>query len=129
MNASLTTDSLPLSPEPGRARHQLRRLLRNWGWPGEVDAVVLAVHEAIANSNRHAGGATGASVESGRDGRTLVVEVRDSGPGFSFNHYAGRPPDPLAEKGRGLWLISQIAESYAVQRADGETRLRMRFRP
>jgi anti-sigma regulatory factor (Ser/Thr protein kinase) len=89
--------------------------------------VVLAVHEALMNSQRHAGGATAAMV--GLDGPAVVVEVRDEGPGFDVARHAEAAPDPMAERGRGLWLISQLANSWEVLRFDDETCLRLRFDP
>ena len=97
-------------------------------WPGDIDAILLAVHEALINSQRHAGGATSATVEV-EDGTALVVEVRDEGPGFDLAEHASDPPDPLAERGRGLWLITQIAVSWDVRQQEGETCLRLHFKP
>lgn len=114
-----------LSPTPARARHELQSLLKSAQWPGDVDSVVLAVHEALMNSHRHAGGATSAC--AGVRGSSLVVEVRDAGPGFDIERHASRQPDPLAESGRGLWLICQIAANWDVARENGETCLRLEF--
>ena len=96
-------------------------------WPGDIDAVVLAVHEALMNSYRHAGGVTSASM--GLDGPDVCVEIRDAGRGFDVDHHAGHAPDAMAERGRGLWLISQIAQSWDVTRRNGETSLCLRFQP
>jgi anti-sigma regulatory factor (Ser/Thr protein kinase) len=116
-----------LPPSPSAARRELQSILEGARWPGDVEGVVLAVHEALMNSHHHAGGATAASV--GLDGSSVVVEVRDSGPGFDVGRHTADPPDPMAERGRGLWLISQLAESWEVLRADDETCLRLRFGP
>jgi anti-sigma regulatory factor (Ser/Thr protein kinase) len=116
-----------LSPNPTQARRELLALLRGSGWPGDVEGVCLAVHEAIMNSERHAGGATSAVART--NGQTLVVEVHDAGPGFDIDRYADRPPEPLAEQGRGLWLISQIADGWQVDRSGGKTRLQLTFVP
>lgn len=116
-----------LSPSPVRARHELQALLQSAAWDGDVDAVVLAVHEALSNSHRHGGGVRAASVKL--DGEQVVVEVRDGGPPFDARRHTHRPPDPYAERGRGLWLISQIAQSWEVHRQRGENRLQLRFRP
>ena len=114
-----------LSAQPSRARQELQSLLESAGWPGDVEAVVLAVHEAIMNSMRHAGGAISAT--AGLEGSELVVEVCDGGPGFDVDEHSGQAPDPLAERGRGLWLIRQIAAGWKVERRDGETCLRLCF--
>jgi len=114
-----------LPPTPTQARRELQSLLRRAKWDGDVDSVVLAVHEALMNSLRHAGGATSACAEV--RGAAVVVEICDSGPGFDINRHASQPPDPLAESGRGLWLICQIADSWGVEHSNGETCLRLEF--
>jgi anti-sigma regulatory factor (Ser/Thr protein kinase) len=125
MNSAGLAHTYDLSAQPARARQELQSLLESAGWRGDVEAVVLAVHEAIMNSMRHAGGATSAT--AGLAGADLVVEVRDGGPGFDVDEHSRRAPDPLAECGRGLWLITQIAASWKVERRDGETCLRLCF--
>ena len=116
-----------LSCHPARGRRQLRSFLRDAGWPGDVEAVVLAVHEALMNSFQHAGGCT--SALAGLDDLELVVEVRDAGPGFDLDRFTGQPPSTLAERGRGLWLISRIADRYQVERRNGTTCFRLAFHP
>ena len=96
-------------------------------WRGDVDSVLLAVHEALMNSHRHAGGAVSAEVCF--QGQELVVEVRDRGPGFDVDRHASHPPEIMAERGRGLWLISQLADSWDVRRDRGQTCLSLRFSP
>ena len=127
MNAPSTHRSRALPPIPNQARRELRSLLVEADWPGDVESVVLAVHEALINSQRHAGGAVSARVSL--HGQDVVVEVCDAGPGFDVSDHASRPPEVMAERGRGLWLISQIAESFDVRRDDDETCLSLRFRP
>jgi anti-sigma regulatory factor (Ser/Thr protein kinase) len=60
-------------------------------------------------------------------GRALVVEVCDLGPGFDLAAHARRRPDALSDRGRGLWLISQLCTSWELDRRDGETCLRLYF--
>jgi anti-sigma regulatory factor (Ser/Thr protein kinase) len=116
-----------LSPVPAHARHQLRRLLASAAWRGDVDAVVLAVHEALTNAHRHAGGVTWASACLQND--ELLVEVCDAGPSFDPSRHTRRPPDLYAERGRGLWLISRVAEGMEVERQHGHNHVRLRFAP
>ncbi|MGH9278727.1 MAG: ATP-binding protein [Acidimicrobiales bacterium] len=127
MLGSGLAQSCSLPPNPSDARHELQALLSASAWPGDADAVVLAVHEAIMNSELHAGGATAATAQT--DGTTVVVEVHDGGPGFDIDGHARHPPDPLAERGRGLWLISQIAHGWELERQCGRTCLRLVFQP
>ena len=124
MIASSLTRPVPLSPQPAAARQQVGRLLADAGWGGDPDTVILAVHEALVNSQRHAGGVTGATVAI--DGSAVVVEVRDRGRGFVVPK-TPTMPDPAAERGRGLFLIGQLADQAQVSRAGNDVCLQMRF--
>lgn len=93
-------------------------------WPGDVDAVLLAIHEAITNANIHGGGATGARAHL--DGPTLFVEVCDCGGGFTMPP-SNLVPGVLEESGRGLWIICQVASECAVHHGDGSVCLELRF--
>jgi serine/threonine-protein kinase RsbW len=113
---------LPL--QPTAARRALARLLGDAHWQGDADAAVLAVHEAMANAQRHAGGVAHAAARF--DGQALVVEVADRGPGFRVPAPTG-VPDVDAERGRGLFLIQQLADDVRVVRAGSDVCLRLRF--
>jgi anti-sigma regulatory factor (Ser/Thr protein kinase) len=115
----------PLSLRPSRARRQLEDLLAHEGWTGDVDGVVLAMHEALINAQRHAGGAV--RVEAMVHGPTLVVEIFDRGPGFRFPSAPPPPPEPMAERGRGLWLMCRISTRCEVRRDGEETCVHLRF--
>ena len=124
MVASSLTRPVPLSPQPAEARRQLLRLLASAHWRGDADAVILALHEAMVNAVRHAGGVTCATAAV--DDHTVIVEVRDRGRGFGVPDSPDMP-DASAEAGRGLFLIRQLAASADVTRSDGEVRLLLRF--
>jgi anti-sigma regulatory factor (Ser/Thr protein kinase) len=124
MIASSLTRPVELSEQPGAARRQLARLLDDAGWGGDRDAVVLAVHEAMVNSQRHGGGVTHAT--AGLDGRAVVVEVADNGEGFGIPETPDMP-DAAAETGRGLYLIRRLAADAKVLRSNGEVSLVLRF--
>jgi len=124
MVASSLTRPVPLSPQPSVARRQIFELLTSAGWCGDADAVVLAVHEAMVNAGRHAGGVTGASAAV--DDHTVVVEVRDRGRGFGLPDSPDMP-EAAAETGRGLFLIRRLADQAEVTRSEGEVRLLLRF--
>ena len=93
--------------------------------------MVLAVHEALVNADRHGGGVR--SLEAFIDGDTLVVVVCDGGPGFEIPSadldQSASTVDPFAEDGRGLWLICQIASQAETGRQGRHFCLRMRFEP
>ena len=92
--------------------------------PECVDAVRLAVTEACANVVRHAyGGEPGVLVvEASRDGRTLVVDVRDAGVGMAAA--------PVSRgQGLGLRLIAALAQHVTIADAHPGTSVRMTFAP
>ena len=124
MIASSLTRPVELSEQPGAARRQLARLLDDAGWDGDTDAVVLAVHEAMVNAQRHAGGVVHAT--AGLDGHAVVVQVADKGQGFRIPQSPDMP-DAAAETGRGLYLIRRLAADARVVRSNGEVRLVLRF--
>lgn len=124
MIAPSRTRPRPLSTQPAVARQQVARLLAETGWDGEADTVVLAVHEAMVNAQRHAGGVTRATLSL--DGQAVVVEVRDRGRGFAVPQSPAMP-DPAAERGRGLFLIRRLADRADVVQAGGEFCLNLRF--
>ena len=124
MIASSMTRPVELPAQPVAARRQLARLLDDVGWDGDIDAVILAVHEAMVNAHRHAGGVRRATAAV--EGRTVVVEVADGGPGFGVPE-SPKMPDVSGETGRGLYLIRRLADQVEVVRSDGEVCLVLRF--
>ncbi|HEX3622724.1 MAG TPA: ATP-binding protein [Acidimicrobiales bacterium] len=124
MIASSLASPVSLSPQSGVARRQVGQLLDDAAWRGDVDGVLLALHEALINAHRHAGGVSGAS--ACLDGGSLQIEVRDRGRGFAIPDSA-EAPDPEAETGRGLFLIRRLSSAADVSRSGGEVRLLLRF--
>lgn len=125
MKASGLAQPIALPLSPGDARHHLRQLLLGEGWDGDVDGVLLALHEALVNAHQHGGGATRA--EACIDGTALTVRVWDKGPGFEASTDRGATPDPLSERGRGLWLISHVVSHFATQRDQRGVYVELRF--
>jgi len=82
------------------------------------------MHEALVNAQRHAGGAV--RVEARLHGPILEVEVCDRGPGFHFPSLP-RTPEPMAERGRGLWLMCRVSSRCEVRRYGAETCVHLRF--
>jgi len=119
--------TLPL--RPADARRELKAFLVGTRWCQVADTVVLAVHEALVNADRHGGGALRLQVAI--EGEALVVVVCDGGPGFEIPDAdrRGASVESFAEDGRGLWLICQIASRAETGREDGEFSFRMRFDP
>ena len=126
MNATAPARSIVLSEEAAVARRQLTETLDQAHWRGDVDAVLLAVHEALVNAERHGGGMIRAT--ACLDGDSLRVEVWDRGQGFRMPR-SKAAPDTMAERGRGLFLMRQLATDVRVSRSSGEVGLLLRFEP
>src|SRR5512142_1420950 len=96
----------PATPESAmRLRAEIGELLRRHA--ADQDAVWLAetaVAEMIANAVEHAGGPVWVSLDW--TATRPVFAVHDLGPGFRFDPTL---PDVTAERGRGLWLVAQVA--------------------
>jgi len=119
---------VPLPLTPGDARRELKALLAGTPWCRMADSVVLAVHEALTNADRHGGGVV--RVHASVEGDSLVIEVCDRGCGFEMpatSRAGTAPADLLAEHGRGVWLINQIATRAETGRDNGDFWLRMWF--
>ena len=124
MASSSVTRPVELSPQPAAARRELTRLLADEAWDGDVDGVILAVHEAMVNSQRHGGGVVRASVCIDRD--TVLAEISDRGRGYQLPETPGLA-DATAERGRGLFLIRHIATDAHVERSGADVCLTLRF--
>ncbi|MEU3407936.1 ATP-binding protein [Streptomyces sp. NPDC006670] len=85
--------------------------LGQWGIADRGDDIRFCTSELAANAVLH-------GVPNGRDFRVRLlweedlvrVEVRDSGPGLPVT---GRP-EVDAVSGRGLWLVSELADEFGV---------------
>ena len=79
----------------------------------ETDEAELVVSELLGNTARHAAGPVWATL--GWPGESPVLTVRDLGPGFDpslLETADDQPMSPLAESGRGLFLISHLAPTF-----------------
>ena len=101
-------------------------MLDDTHWPGDADGALLAVHEAMVNSQRHGGGVT--RVTADFEGRSLVVQICDRGRGFDVPE-APALADVAAERGRGLFLIRHLTSDAHVERAGGDVQLILTFGP
>ncbi|WP_052489012.1 ATP-binding protein [Streptomyces sp. 150FB] len=95
------------------AREQVRILLADVA--SCVDDAVLIASELVGNAVRHtAGGPDCLAIEIDAD--QVVVTVHDAGD----DHGDVRVPapserDPLAESGRGLWLVEMLTRRWYVE--------------
>ena len=110
----------------------IRRELAGWLAPlaltdDETAGVVLAVDEAAANAVRHAYGPDGSGVVEltlWTEPGTLCVEVVDHGSWVP--PVADTAPDGLAEGGRGIPLMSSMAEAVLIHHDSRGSRVLLR---
>jgi serine phosphatase RsbU (regulator of sigma subunit)/anti-sigma regulatory factor (Ser/Thr protein kinase) len=93
-----------------RARSLIRRPLKRWGLVELIPSAELLVSELVTNAVRYAQGQIGLRLvlEGG-----LVIEVLDDSAALPRL----RHPDDQDERGRGLQVVSQIAQRWGARRA------------
>jgi serine phosphatase RsbU (regulator of sigma subunit)/anti-sigma regulatory factor (Ser/Thr protein kinase) len=93
-----------------RARSLIRRPLKRWGLGELIPSAELLVSELVTNAVRYAQGQIGLRLvlEGG-----LVIEVLDDSAALPRL----RHPDDQDERGRGLQVVSQIAQRWGARRA------------
>ena len=95
------------------------------GWSvADVTRAVLAVSEAVGNAVEHGPEGATVRVRCVPTRGTLDLEVEDGGDGPSPDSVEGAalPADPIAEGGRGLYIMKTLADTVRV--ADGVVSLR-----
>ena len=104
-----------------RARQRIRDYLHGHVGDREaIDAVVLAVEEAMTNALRHSGARDDLEIHLQFEGGDLVAEVRDHGAGFDVDSFdPERLPDLLAPSGRGLYLIARLMDELVLTSSGG----------
>jgi PAS domain S-box-containing protein len=104
---SWTLDARPA--RVGDARGLARQTLSAWGLSRLSDTVELLVSELVTNALRHGAGDIGLRmIRAG----SLLCEVRDDGHDLPALCNAG----PTAENGRGLQLVTALADRWGSQR-------------
>ncbi|MFF7163033.1 SpoIIE family protein phosphatase [Streptomyces sp. NPDC008086] len=120
-----TRTTLPGSAlSPGSARSLVRSALTEWadsGLPGTehlsdrlVDDAVVVVSELVTNAVVHAGTDVELACRLEDDTGDLVVEVLDHHPSRAPRDGEVEAPYETPEYGRGLRLVSRLAESWGV---------------
>ena len=95
----------PLHPTSVRlSRGAVQAMCAFWRTTEVCQSAVLAVSELVGNSVR-AGCGESVLLRLSWTTRRLRVEVHDQAPGLPEPTEA----EPLAESGRGLWIIAQLA--------------------
>jgi serine phosphatase RsbU (regulator of sigma subunit)/anti-sigma regulatory factor (Ser/Thr protein kinase) len=93
-----------------RARSVIRRPLRRWGLTDLLPTAELLVSELVTNAVRYAQGRIGLRLVLEK---ALVCEVLDDSAALPRL----RHPDDSDERGRGLQVVSQLAQRWGARRA------------
>ncbi|UED86325.1 ATP-binding protein [Streptomyces profundus] len=103
------SDAFTGTPEViARWRREVKVVLARWGAAGETECVVsLGVSELLANVVRHST-TRRCWLRVLRVGPDVVVQVFDESKHLPVVH----TPDDLAEDGRGLWLLREMADAF-----------------
>lgn len=118
-----------IAPDPTllqRSRERVRDYLyQHCSHAEAVDQVVLAVDEACTNALRHSASDDDLEISLRFTGDDVIVEVRDHGRGFDTSALdLGRRPEPLADEGRGFFLINSLVDELELT-SDHGLRVRM----
>lgn len=111
-----------------------RDLLRDWltRVPVEDDAVadlLLVASELCSNGIKHASWEReGAVLRASVEGADVIIEVEDDGAGLALPYLDEEPPDPDAERGRGLWLVHTLTDELIQDERDDCNFVRCRKR-
>ncbi|MFE6199302.1 ATP-binding protein [Streptomyces sp. NPDC057838] len=103
-------------------RHGLRGQLGDWGADAVSDDACLVLSELFANARRHGTPPVRVAVTlrtGGPGPPSMRLEVADRGPGFDADAVRARwrhPSYPLAERGRGLYLVDRVSVAWGDRR-------------
>lgn len=112
-----------IDPAPGEARRAVRAADRGDVTAAEVDDLVVAVSEVVANAIVH--GRPPVEVQVWPGGDRLVVTVTDTGPGPA-DPFAGLLPTGEDDtSGRGLWISHQSVSHLSTSRTPGRFTVRL----
>ena len=96
----------------GRCHQFLNAVRDEAALPVDPFASSLIYAELVTNVVYHAPGPIEISVDL--EGADAVLKVADEGPGFSLA--PALPENPMAERGRGLFLVSKYAKNITAGR-------------
>ena len=93
----------------------------------DQDDLLLMASELCSNALRAGSGAPASlALRARAEGDAIVLEVEDDGDGFELPPLwaDGELPDVESERGRGLFLVSALADDIAVTTGGGRTVVR-----
>ncbi len=86
----------------------------------EVHDIKVAVGEACDNSIEHGVSEKGVDLHYHLSPEEMKIEIIDYGPGFDPSGKGKEPPDPLAERGRGIFLMRTLMDRAEIYSRSGE---------
>ncbi len=108
-----------------RVRQDLREMAVRTGFAGRASDLVLMLDELVANALEHGGPPI--TVRAWHDGR-LIMTVSDTGGGFDQRSVLRtHPPAMLGKRGRGLWIVRQVADHVEIDSTPQGTTVRIEF--
>lgn len=119
-STQFTRHRYPRTPHSvGRSRGDLRAQLAVWGVaPDDVATAELVLSELVTNAVQHAGNPPGRQVGLGfgldAHRGVLRLEVADACTALPRPRSAELAPDPDSESGRGLLLVTALADDWGV---------------
>jgi anti-sigma regulatory factor (Ser/Thr protein kinase) len=102
---------------PGTARRVVRDTLTGWRLPTLVNSCVLTVSELVTNALRHGLPPLGLRVRRRVGG--VRIDVNDARPEPLDTNGQPQPAD-LAESGRGLGIVRQVADDLGSEHIPGD---------
>lgn len=114
------TESYAVRPKSARqARRNVAEFAMLSGFEAnEIDDIVVAVGEAVANAIEHSGSSPNFSVHAEADEKQLAIRIEDDGKGFEFDRSSVSRP-AIAERGRGIYLMNHFMDRVELEKKRG----------
>lgn len=120
------TLNLQVPPDPRYAR-TVRDALTGFAHlhgvaPDDLDALMFAVGEALANAIEHAKGHGDIEIECRVDDREIIATVIDGGRGISSTKVPqglAPLPEALHERGRGIPIMQRCTDLFSIESLPG----------
>lgn len=113
----------PLASNAGTVRHALIDFGEKHGVDRhEIEMLVFAVGEAIANAVEHSDATADIEVQCRIDDREIVATIIDSGRGvrkLMADDTIMPLPEPLAEGGRGIPIMQRCTDMFSIRPLPG----------